>query len=67
MIKLFLLGIMIYGVYQYFNIANRLQSGADARKQVKEKRNINIEINIDRKKAKEEAKEKDYTDFEEIK
>lgn len=54
---------MIYAVYKYFAIANKLQAGI--RKRMKESGGINIEINIDRKE-KEPVKRDDYTDFEEM-
>lgn len=64
MFKLLLLGLVIYGVYKYFSIANKLQAGI--RKRVKENGGINIEINIDRKEKVKETRE-DYTDYEEMK
>jgi hypothetical protein len=65
MLKLLLLGLVIYGVYKYFAIANRLQAGI--RKRMKENGGINIEINIDRKPEKVQEKKDDYTDYEEMK
>lgn len=65
MLKLILLGLVIYGVYKYFSIANRLQAGI--RKKINDEDGINIEININRKKEKIKAKEDDYTDYEEMK
>ncbi len=65
MLKLILLGLVIYAVYIYFSIANRLQAGI--RKKIKDEDGINIEININRKKEKIKAKEDDYTDYEEMK
>jgi len=63
MLKLIILGLVIYAVYKYFAIANKLQAGI--RKRMKESGGINIEINIDRKE-KEPVKRDDYTDFEEM-
>lgn len=65
MLKLLILGLVIYAVYKYFSFANKLQAGV--RKKIKEDGGVNIEININRKKEKVQAKEGDYTDFEEMK
>lgn len=63
MLKLLFLGLIIYAVYKYFTIANKLQAGI--RKKVKESGGVSIEINIDRKE-KEPVKRDDYTDYEEM-
>jgi hypothetical protein len=65
MLKLIILGLLIYAVYKYFTIANRLHAGIQ--KRVKEDGGINIEINIDRKKVKVKEPREDYTDYEEMK
>lgn len=63
MLKLLFLGLIIFGIYKYFTIANKLHAGI--RKKVKESGGVSIEINIDRKE-KMNAKDGDYTDYEEM-
>ncbi len=64
MIKLLLLGLVIYGVYRYFAIANRQLEAGSEQKQVRDKKGpINIQININRDKKKED----DYIDYEDVK
>ncbi|MFN7116324.1 MAG: hypothetical protein ACK4TA_05955 [Saprospiraceae bacterium] len=64
MLKLLLLGLIIYGVYRYFAMANKQLAAGSEHKQVREKKGpINIQININREKKKED----DYIDYEDIK
>lgn len=63
MLKLLLLGLIIYGIVKYFSIANKFQAGI--RKKMKESGGVNIEINIDRKE-KVKARDDDFTDYEEM-
>lgn len=64
MLKLLLLGLLIYGVYRYFSFANKQLKAGSESKQIKEKRGpINIQININRDKKKDD----DYIDYEDVK
>lgn len=57
------MGLLIYGVFRYFSIANKDLDAGEAKKQIREKKGpINIQININRDKKKDE----DYIDYEDV-
>lgn len=64
MIKLIIIGLLIYGVFKYFGMANKQLEEETGRKKVKSNKGpINIQININ----KGQKKDDDYIDYEDVK
>lgn len=64
MIKLIIIGLLIYGVFKYFGAANKQLEEETGRQKVKSSKGpINIQININ----KGQKKDDDYIDYEDVK